>query len=155
CRALLIHLREPKRALERMVAALRPGGWLLVEEPDIGSAGAANPDHPQASWFDRVRADAYETMCRLSRLDFTFGRRCPRLLEDVGLLDVASETTSWVCRGGDMGAKFEQMNLELMSGFWRAASLRDDDHDALSRLYDDPSFAFFHWAMVGAWGRRP
>ncbi|MCI0548920.1 MAG: class I SAM-dependent methyltransferase, partial [Candidatus Rokubacteria bacterium] len=30
CRALLLHLGAPQRALERMVAALRPGGWLLV-----------------------------------------------------------------------------------------------------------------------------
>src|SRR5262249_31780484 len=29
CRALLMHLREPERALARMVAALRPGGSSL------------------------------------------------------------------------------------------------------------------------------
>ena len=34
CRSLMIHLADPKAALEKMVGALRPGGKLLVEEPD-------------------------------------------------------------------------------------------------------------------------
>src|SRR5205823_3987556 len=34
CRALLCHLDEPVVALTRMAAALRPGGWLLVEDAD-------------------------------------------------------------------------------------------------------------------------
>ena len=34
-RWLLHHLRDPERAIERMVAALRPGGWLLIEEADF------------------------------------------------------------------------------------------------------------------------
>ena len=38
CRTLLVHLHEPeKKALGRMVEAIRPGGWLLVEEIDYGS----------------------------------------------------------------------------------------------------------------------
>jgi ubiquinone/menaquinone biosynthesis C-methylase UbiE len=37
CRKLLNHLRGPERAMQRMVDAVRPGGWLLVEEDDMGS----------------------------------------------------------------------------------------------------------------------
>jgi SAM-dependent methyltransferase len=56
CRALLMHLPDPIRALRRLVNAVRPGGWLLVEEAD-GSAsfGAADPGHPRAAGFDAVR----------------------------------------------------------------------------------------------------
>ena len=36
CRALLMHLPDPDAALARIVAALRPGGVLLVEEGDFG-----------------------------------------------------------------------------------------------------------------------
>src|SRR5262249_61297296 len=34
-RNLLLHLAEPQQALRRMVAALKPGGWLLAEEGDF------------------------------------------------------------------------------------------------------------------------
>jgi 2-polyprenyl-3-methyl-5-hydroxy-6-metoxy-1,4-benzoquinol methylase len=36
-RAVLSHLVERDTALTRIVAALKPGGWLLVEEPDLAS----------------------------------------------------------------------------------------------------------------------
>jgi ubiquinone/menaquinone biosynthesis C-methylase UbiE len=34
-RWLLHHLPEPERAIRRMIGALRPGGWLLLEEVDF------------------------------------------------------------------------------------------------------------------------
>jgi SAM-dependent methyltransferase len=47
CRAMLMWLREPATALERMIGALKPGGWLLAEEFDwdrtVGQA-------PRAHW---------------------------------------------------------------------------------------------------------
>jgi ubiquinone/menaquinone biosynthesis C-methylase UbiE len=41
-RNVLFHLSQRQTALERMVSALKPGGALLVEDPDFGS-WAANP----------------------------------------------------------------------------------------------------------------
>jgi SAM-dependent methyltransferase len=38
CRFLLMHVLEPRAVLQQMVAALRPGGYLLAQEP-ITSAG--------------------------------------------------------------------------------------------------------------------
>jgi SAM-dependent methyltransferase len=38
CRFLLVHVLEPRAVLQQMVAALRPGGYLLAQEP-ITSAG--------------------------------------------------------------------------------------------------------------------
>ena len=38
CRFLLLHVHEPEAVLERMAAAVRPGGWVVAQEP-ITSAG--------------------------------------------------------------------------------------------------------------------
>jgi SAM-dependent methyltransferase len=38
CRFLLLHVADPLRVLERMGAAVRPGGWVVAQEP-ITSAG--------------------------------------------------------------------------------------------------------------------
>ncbi|MGH9383806.1 MAG: class I SAM-dependent methyltransferase [Vicinamibacterales bacterium] len=48
CRCLLMHVSEPNRVLERMTAALKPGGWLFAEEPDDTGAGPVNSSHPDA-----------------------------------------------------------------------------------------------------------
>jgi len=38
CRFLLMHVAEPRRVLRRMGAAVRPGGWVVAQEP-ITTAG--------------------------------------------------------------------------------------------------------------------
>lgn len=38
CRFLLLHVADPARVLARMAAAVRPGGWVVAQEP-ITSAG--------------------------------------------------------------------------------------------------------------------
>jgi len=51
CRGFLAHIPEPHLVVRRMVAALRFGGWLLVEEGDASSLRAVNAEHPQAEFF--------------------------------------------------------------------------------------------------------
>ena len=37
-RSLLTFLPDPRRAIAKLVSAIKPGGWLLIEEPDYVSA---------------------------------------------------------------------------------------------------------------------
>jgi 2-polyprenyl-3-methyl-5-hydroxy-6-metoxy-1,4-benzoquinol methylase len=152
CRALLMHLAEPERALARMAAALRPGGWLLVEEGDMETSAVADPAQPASAMVERVQRLTTEAMQASAGIDIHFGRRCPHLLPRLGLADVGSDRTTWRSRGGDPEARFQQMSLELL---WRCAGvISDAEHEELERVYADPSFTFV-MAMVGAWGRRP
>src|SRR5262249_35920145 len=54
CRHLVIHMDDAADVLRRMTAALRPGGWLLVEEPDLGAVEAVDRAHPLTEPFDRA-----------------------------------------------------------------------------------------------------
>jgi SAM-dependent methyltransferase len=114
CRALLMHFPEPERALARMAAALCPGGWLLVEEGDLGTFTAADLTHPAAAKFNRIHRFAAETVQACGLVDLYLGRRCRGLLERLGLTDVCDETTTWLCRGGGVGARFLQMGAQLL-----------------------------------------
>jgi len=149
CRALLMHLAEPERALARMLAALRPGGWLLVEEGDMETFAVVDPDDPASAMVDRVRRLTTEVMQARGRIDLTLGRRCPDVLERLGLAEVGSERTTWRCGGGDVRARFLRMSLKLLCQ--GAGPISEADYEALERAYDDPSFDM---AMIGAWGQR-
>ena len=153
CRALLMHLGDPERALARMVAALRPGGWLVVEEGDMEPVTVVGPTSDVAAKVAHVHRAVSTAVQNWGGIDVHLGRRCRTLLERSGLVEVGEERTSWACRGGDPGARFHQMSVRLLvqcTGLVSAA-----DHEALQCMYEDPSFSFTAMTMVGAWGRRP
>jgi SAM-dependent methyltransferase len=91
-RLVLIHVPERERALERMVSALRPGGWLLIEDFDPTLQPLACPDaHGEAQQVaNRVRA-GFRALLSERGADLTFGRRLPRMFRDAGLVDVGAD----------------------------------------------------------------
>ena len=46
CRNVLHHVAEPEKAVRRMADALRPGGWLVLEEPDHSSVLSVDVTNP-------------------------------------------------------------------------------------------------------------
>ena len=50
CRFLLMHVADPVRVLRRMAAAVRPGGWVVAQEPitSAGRVGGAPLSMPDA-----------------------------------------------------------------------------------------------------------
>jgi SAM-dependent methyltransferase len=155
CRMLLQHLGDPMRALARMTAALRPGGWLLIEESDWYSYGAADPVHAAAAEFDRRTRMIFDHLTAGRVLDFYFGRRVPGLVERLRLADVGHEGTTWVSRGAGPGARFSQMTLAIIRGPLIAAGrLTIADFEGLERALENHSFSFADMTLFGAWGRR-
>ncbi len=60
CRAVLSHVPEPHPVVRRMVAALRVGGWLLVEDGDFSSIRAVDAKHPFAAFFNQKTREIFE-----------------------------------------------------------------------------------------------
>jgi SAM-dependent methyltransferase len=155
CRALLMHLPDPVRALRRLADAVRPGGWLLVEEADGSTSfGAADPGHPRAAEFDRSARALWAALKTAGTVDLDFGRRLPALFESLGARDIGHEGVTLTARGGDPMARFVQMTYKLVKDRMVAAGvLTEAEFDQLQGAYDDPSFWFVSFTLCGAWGR--
>jgi SAM-dependent methyltransferase len=149
-RNLVIHLPGRLAALRRLLAAVRPGGWLASSEPDF-TALAVSP--PSSAWHR-----AWTVFCDAAVAggwDPGYGRRLLGDLETLGLEDLAGEVGTRIVRGGDVHARlfadslarFEQRMLELGVG--------DDDLAEAQRLLRDPSAMFHTPTVTAAWGRRP
>src|SRR3954466_15803248 len=93
-RLVLVHLPDRARALATMVAALRPGGWLLLEDADTELQPLACLDEigPAQSRANRLRRAVRELMTRRGA-DLRYGRTLPRALRAAGLVDVAAAGT--------------------------------------------------------------
>src|SRR3954464_8653803 len=82
----------PAGARPRMVSALRPGGWLLVEDFDIDLQPLVCPDEvtPDQRLANRIKAD-FRELLRDRGADMDLGRRLPRMFREAGLTAVGAD----------------------------------------------------------------
>jgi len=138
-------------ALERMVPALAPGGWLVVEAHDWGGFAVYPDDERVPAAFN----SAMEFMSR-SGFDPYYGRRLVHELERVGLEDVRADGRVRVQRGGSPEVTFLRLSLQtLAAGAIASGELRRDDLEHVLTRLDDPDTVFLSAPMIAAWGRRP
>ncbi|HVW36384.1 MAG TPA: methyltransferase domain-containing protein [Pirellulales bacterium] len=155
CRMLLMHLPDPASAVRRMTEALRPGGWLMIEEGDMISLGPADASHRRSANFARVTRAISDAVTATKLIDSYFGRRVRSLVEQFGFADVEHEGRVPVSRGGERGARFFQLSSELVGPKLIAAGVLDRDQFADHHAaYDDPTFTFVGMTNFAAWGRK-
>ena len=151
CRFLLLHLSEPELAVDRMIASLKVGGWIMIEEPDFSSYQAADPDHPMSEGFTRMVRDVFGRAAGSKLFDPYFGRRNRALLEQAGLSEIGNEGTAWLWRGGEAEAREHQLSLPVLA---KAGICSEQEREDLEKALTDPDFTFVGHTVFSAWGRR-
>lgn len=158
-RAVLEHIPERERALERMVAATRPGGWVVIEDVDFGGVVASvaarytfPPEH--AALFERM-VRAFDALFAAIGADGSFGSRLPRVMLDAGLVSAGAEFHSPFAWGGAerhfIALSMQHLRVPLV----RAGLLSEEEIETFINLTKEPSFGSLILPMVTAWGQRP
>lgn len=153
-RLVLLHLPERETALARLVAALKPGGWLLVEEFDSLSMPADAALDPEER-RPRVLEALYRVMAARG-VDLRFGRRLPGRLRAHGLVDVDAEGRVFLVQAGSPWAHLYRANLEqLRAAVTAAEGWTAEEFDRELAALDDPGLMRPSPVLWAAWGRRP
>jgi SAM-dependent methyltransferase len=156
CRALLLHLADPQQAVRNMAAAVRPGGWLLIEDADYVSLVAANPAHPRAARFDQIVRKLQAFFAASGAFDPFLGRSLPSLITAAGLAEAGSEAIACYRQGGSGEAELLRRSLERMNPMVLSNGVvGQKELEAVSAATADPSFSFLDALSVAAWGRVP
>jgi SAM-dependent methyltransferase len=148
-RYLLMHLPTRDQFLEQCVAALRPGGWLLVEDGDI---------FPVEALIDGPFADLWRVLVNTfhaAGADPHLARRIPALFDRAGLeaVDVISELPMF--RGGALWAHVFTNSVAQMRPAILAAGATDAQIDEGLRAAEDPTQWFTLFATLSVRGRAP
>jgi SAM-dependent methyltransferase len=149
-RWLLHHLPDPERALRAMIGALRPGGWLLVEEVDFFPVDASSS--PDYAAFMRALTG---TVVKASGRDCFWARALPAMVAGLGLEAVGGEGDFSIIRGGSPTAEFFSLTADQM----RERMIADGVHtgaqiDHAQALLASPDFWGFGGGGIAVWGRK-
>jgi hypothetical protein len=157
-RAVLEHIPDRQRALERMISAVRPGGWLVLEAIDFGGVMAAAMAHyvdppGHAPLFERT-IRAIEAVAAAAGANANFGARLIRTLTDAGLVNIGAEARTPLVAGGTenwIPGTVEHLAGHLVSTGLVTAS----DIESVLAMTADRSCHYAPSPMVTAWGQRP
>lgn len=151
CRAMLHQIAGNAPAvLNKMAAALKPGGWLLVQEPDFHLAATTEPEVWAATWHGLLEWGKGDGV------DWCIGRRLPGLVDGLGLERTQAKTDVQNIRGRDRGALYFQLFFAEVRDRVIAAGLLDAKTlDAAAALLNDPAYWTQCWMMTAVWARKP
>jgi SAM-dependent methyltransferase len=155
CRLVLEHLPAADVALAKMIAALKPGGALLVEEFDHVSFLPAPDAAPDAHAAWQAFLAAFSAIAETRGLDLTYGRRLRPLLEAHGLQDVEAHGVTTYERGGTEGRGLLLLSIVSMRDLLAATGYMDAGSvDRLIAALQDETFYWSSQVMVAGSGRR-
>lgn len=149
-RNLLMHLPARLDALRRLLAAVRPGGWLAVCEPDFN---ALSVSPPSAAWHRAWSLFRDATVA--AGWDPGYGARLLSDLEALDLADLQAEVVTNYVRGGSVPARLFAGTLERLAERMLALDAADQDIATAQRLLRDPSVTYRPATITIAWARRP
>jgi SAM-dependent methyltransferase len=154
-RKVLEHLVSPQVALRNMVAALRPGGWLLVEDSDLASFMRVSFCHRER--FERSYAKFLEALAS-GGFQPKLGVRLGDELRAAGLTDVRLKgtTAEWTAAGDHPVGKVYRMTIErVRERIVKAGLLQNEEVDQLLADIQSPEFHAITGIHCAAWGRKP
>lgn len=150
-RAVLQHLAQREAVLDKMIAAAKPGGWVVVSDVDWIQYDAQPVPEPFATLSNTLR----QLSNSQHGYDGTWGRMLVDAFTRRALRDVNGRGEVWVMRGGTDSAEWYVAALERALDVVPAEVFPSGfDPRAAIEQARDPEFAILSPVSVTAWGRK-
>ena len=155
-RLVLSHLPQRRDVMVRLARALRPGGWLVIEDFSHAFQRGTEPVGPAEARFRKVHQALGDFLARSNDDTSDFASSLPQQLAGLGLADVGGEARVVFGRGGSPGARVMEAGLRQVGDRMIAAGLVDRQglDEAIAYLADPASIISMP-TMVSAWGQQP
>lgn len=151
-RLVLTHLPDPPAVVAKLLRALVPGGWLLVEDYDMSTLPVSQP--PDATWH-KVASAPLE-LVRMGGGDPQMGAKLTSILHAAGAEDVDTEAVALprrVPRVRSWQTQFVQLRDRLID----AGLVSAEELDKVIADFDDETcdLVVYGPTLVSARGRKP
>ena len=114
-RLILEHLKDPSKAMARLVQTLRPGGELAFFEFHGYSIHGLDRSHPLVTAFDSGMQEVLAATERIGVMDIAFGPKVEGLMLSAGMTDVQNDILSRDTRGKSLGARVLGQSIRTMA----------------------------------------
>ena len=149
-RAVLHHVADARAAVANLVASVRPGGAILLIEPDFLPVSVAEPPDVRAFW------DGWLAWSRRAGIDYLIGRSLPAALAGHGMRDIDATAETALYNGGSPWADYWiRTVVELRGRLVASGDLDDRSIDAFLAHCADPAWWTQTIAFTAVAARAP
>jgi ubiquinone/menaquinone biosynthesis C-methylase UbiE len=153
-RYVLIHNADSGAVLDALLECLKPGGWLVLEEPDFGAIQAFIGPEPLQEAFERV-GRAILALFASRGMDPRFGTRLPAMLEARALQLLTLECDPHLEQGGaSLAGMMRLSTLELAEKYVATGAASAADIDGYARFASEPDCWGVYYATFRALSRK-
>jgi SAM-dependent methyltransferase len=155
-RLVLVHLPARDEVMTKLVAALRPGGWLVLEEFTHflpGVPGVPEPETSAEACVNRVLAAVSDLLRDHGADTVSYPRTLVRRLRSRRLTELGAEGTVIFGQQGVIDvhrANLRQVRDELVA----TGRVSADDVDLALQTLADPELVATLGMLISAWGRK-
>jgi SAM-dependent methyltransferase len=153
-RLVLQHVPERLQVLDRMAAALAPGGWIVLEDFDTAEVRTTDRDGPDHELIARV-AVAFNRLLADRGGVSSFAANARRELMNRGFLDTGSSGHVSIASGGTGFARAIAANTGQVRDQLEASGFTPAELDHFLTVLDDPETLVGSPVLISTWGRRP
>jgi 2-polyprenyl-3-methyl-5-hydroxy-6-metoxy-1,4-benzoquinol methylase len=155
-RLLLSHLGSRDVVMTKLIRALKPGGWLLVEDYAHLTLGFVDPaEDPERSGLWQAALTVALEFMRARGIDLELGGRLYQICRSHGLLAVHAEGRVSIESGGSVFTTGLSYSIRRLSAIGALASLGEDQLDRTFALLADPEFRMMTQVFMSVRGRKP
>jgi SAM-dependent methyltransferase len=149
-RAVLHHVADAQTAVANLVASLRPGGAILLIEPDFLPVSIAEPREIREFW------EGWLAWSGQQGIDYEIGRALPATLATLGLQSIAATAETALYNGDSAWARYwMQTVIELRGRLVASGKLDDASIDSFLAHCADPAWWTQTIAFTAVHARSP
>jgi 2-polyprenyl-3-methyl-5-hydroxy-6-metoxy-1,4-benzoquinol methylase len=155
-RHVLIHIVQRENALYRIVHAVKPGGWVVIEESDFitNQAAPSNPEDIQLL-YHTVMQEIYRVY-RQNGMDLHYGMKVFNELRLLGMHEILAQGRMRIIIGGSDEALFHKRTYtQLKPKVLDSGRVSSKQYEQFLELHTDPLFAYHSRLTISTLARRP
>ena len=153
-RLVLVHIPARLDVLDKLVASLAPGGWIVVEDFDTAEVRTTDRDGPDHDFLAGMLR-AFNRLLAARGAANSFGANALRHLRDRGLVDTGASGHVVVGTGGDDYTRVIAANTRQVWDGFIAQGVLESDLERYLDLLEDPDTILGSPVLMTAWGRKP
>lgn len=151
-RYVFIHIHEYKSTISKLIKCLKPGGLLLLEEPDFSNAKADSDDPQLVQSFNHIH-EAIALMYRGMKLNPAFGSQLVSILKDAGLQNIQNKIIAEKVCGGSLVADMMRMStMVLKEKYLQTGAVTEEDFINYCELSKNSKHQALYYSSVSSWG---